>query len=361
MKKKKEEKPTLEELKALKEHLLSRRRFLISAGVTTLAGAFALSSCETLPASEAETQPTPQVMPSGQEPRQTYGPASQYPEVPGPSELPPAGVMAFFTPHEAATVEALTATILPGSPGDPGAREAGVVYYIDSALAYENGFTERTYYKPPFAMSYEGDSPPTSEDLPGLDIIWVPKDVFDRYGWQSILTPREIYRMGVIMVDNYAQQQHNAQFVDLTAQQQEDVVGAMADGKVADFGHLASHTFFEVLRNHTIEGMFSDPVYRGNIDMVGWKLVGYPGAMRAYTPLDLRTEGNQRGYQDLAQLHPVNPGQKTSPNAIVPVSGAGEPGNPQRDQYNLYPNLNNKMPGDQYPPYHPNQDQDHQP
>src|SRR5687768_5288304 len=35
-------------------------------------------------------------------------------------------ILRSFTPHEARTVEALTARILPGSPEDPGAREAGV-------------------------------------------------------------------------------------------------------------------------------------------------------------------------------------------------------------------------------------------
>ncbi|MBX6343052.1 MAG: gluconate 2-dehydrogenase subunit 3 family protein, partial [Thermomicrobiaceae bacterium] len=45
------------------------------------------------------------------------------------------GGLQFFSAEEAETVEALAARILPGSPDDPGAREAGVVTYIDRALA----------------------------------------------------------------------------------------------------------------------------------------------------------------------------------------------------------------------------------
>jgi gluconate 2-dehydrogenase gamma chain len=39
----------------------------------------------------------------------------------------------FFTPEEAAEIDAITARIIP-SDETPGAREAGVVYFIDRAL-----------------------------------------------------------------------------------------------------------------------------------------------------------------------------------------------------------------------------------
>jgi gluconate 2-dehydrogenase gamma chain len=32
----------------------------------------------------------------------------------------------------------------------------------------------------------------------------------------------------------------------------------------------------------TREGFFSDPVYGGNRDMVGWKMIGFPGAYASY-------------------------------------------------------------------------------
>ena len=40
--------------------------------------------------------------------------------------------------------------------------------------------------------------------------------------------------------------------------------------------------FFSLLLNNTREGFFADPIYGGNRDMVGWKMIGYPGARYDY-------------------------------------------------------------------------------
>src|SRR5215471_10356101 len=44
----------------------------------------------------------------------------------------------------------------------------------------------------------------------------------------------------------------------------------------------SSPNFFQMLRTHTIEGMFCDPLHGGNVDMIGWQLIGYPGPLRSY-------------------------------------------------------------------------------
>ena len=36
--------------------------------------------------------------------------------------------------------------------------------------------------------------------------------------------------------------------------------------------------FFALLWQNTLEGFWSDPQYGGNLDMAGWKLIGFPGA-----------------------------------------------------------------------------------
>jgi hypothetical protein len=56
------------------------------------------------------------------------------------------------------------------------------------------------------------------------------------------------------------------------------------------------------LRNDTIEGMFGDPMYGGNRDLVGWTLIGYPGAQRQYTPEEMQDPNFSRPPQSLAQL-----------------------------------------------------------
>ncbi len=40
---------------------------------------------------------------------------------------------------------------------------------------------------------------------------------------------------------------------------------------------------FAAVREHTIEGMFCDPMYGGNKNFVGWRLVGFPGAQWGYS------------------------------------------------------------------------------
>jgi len=37
-----------------------------------------------------------------------------------------------------------------------------------------------------------------------------------------------------------------------------------------------------MLRQHTVEGMFSGPMHGGNADLIGWPLIGYPGPLMNY-------------------------------------------------------------------------------
>lgn len=296
---------------------LSRRSFLKLAGAS-MGAVLSLSACEVM---EQEEQATRQVdLPLSSR--------EQYPQVPGQEDVPPPGRLAFFTLDEARAVEALTATILPGSPEDPGAREAGVVMYIDGLLWFDRGFGTRTYYRPPFAMSYEGDSPPELPEYVNQDVLWVPQEMMSRFGWQSILTPREFYRIGIHAVNSYASNNHGDVYANLSGELQEEIMTALADDEFEPIGGLPSSEFFDLLRQHTIEGMFGDPAYRGNKDMVGWRLIGYPGAQRAYTPRDMQDESfyTKREPQSLAMLHPFNPGQPSHPNVILPVTGSGTPG-----------------------------------
>ena len=46
---------------------------------------------------------------------------------------------------------------------------------------------------------------------------------------------------------------------------------------------MPARFFFNMLLDNTIEGFFSDPVYGGNRDKAGWKLVGFPGVAAVYT------------------------------------------------------------------------------
>jgi hypothetical protein len=210
----------------------------------------------------------------------------------------------FFNIHEAATVDALVSRIMPGSADDPGAHEAGVVFYIDRSLGGTNlGYDLKTYTQGPFPVVSEEPVPVEQASTRDIyDFVNVAAEQIARYGFQSVLSPQEIYRRGIEFVDAYTQSQFQKNFVDLSPEQQDQILTDMDGDKATGFDGPSGKAFFTQLRNDTIEGMFSDPMYGGNRDLVGWKLIGYPGAQRNYTPDDIKNPNFKRDPQTLAQL-----------------------------------------------------------
>lgn len=300
-----------------KPRAFTRRNFLRAASLAAVsaASASAVNGC-----SRQSANP---LAPSAQG---ELAPVAPYP----PAELPTPGELRFFNLHEARTVEALTARILPGTPEDPGAREAGVVYYIDFMLSYPDGLAEPTYLRPPFAQTYQGEEPPANA-AGDFQTIWVPEAEIERYGYQAIFTPREAFRMGLAALDRYTRSQFERDFIALTEAQQDEVITAMVEGTATGFEPLSPKAFFQVVRRYTGEGMFSDPAYGGNRNLVGWKLLGYPGAQRAYSPDEVREPGSglRRPIWSLAEMPHFHAGLPAGGNAILPVSGSN--GNHQHE------------------------------
>lgn len=291
---------------------ISRRSFM--RGVVITASSIPIVAVACTPETAVVAQPAPN-MPT----------PPLNPDVPLAPTVPPNQFMLrTFTSHEARTVEALTARILPGTPEDPGAREAGVVSYIDNMLSYREGFNESTYREPPYAQIAEENEGSQASDP--YQTILVAADQIERYGFQAILSPREVYRLGVVSVDAYARSLYQKPYINLSEDEQDRIIEDMVSGDADDaFAPFSSKTFFTILRRHTAEGMFSDPAYGGNRGMVGWSLIGYPGAQRAYTPDDIRTEtSSPRPPQSLAMMHPFSPGEYAGDIPVLPVSGSQE-------------------------------------
>jgi len=148
---------------------------------------------------------------------------------------------AFLNEEDSAAVDALTERLMPGAPGQPGARDAGVLNYIDLALA----------------------------------------------GAYADL--QDFYRRGCATLEDHCRKTYSQSFAQLTTAQQDAVITAMAAGKAAGFTWPTSQQFFNMLRTHTMEGMFADPVYGGNKDFAGWRLVGFPGAQPVFTTADMES------------------------------------------------------------------------
>jgi gluconate 2-dehydrogenase gamma chain len=138
----------------------------------------------------------------------------------------------FFTPAEATEIDALTARIIP-TDDTPGAREAGVLYFIDRALVT-------------FA---NGDQQKYRDGLPELQ--------------------------GLVREKFPAVQKFSA----LSADQQDEILRTLEanhNEKPQRRRNLHSaETFLETLRVHTISGFLIDPeADLGNRGGVGWKLIG---------------------------------------------------------------------------------------
>jgi gluconate 2-dehydrogenase gamma chain len=235
-----------------------------------------------------------------------------------PPRSRPAGIYSFFTAHQAATVDAIMGRLIPGTADDPGAREAGVTTYIDLKLAQFDSFSVPTYFQPPFAKLVNHPVGP-QEDATGAIAIY--KTEFPRYGFQSSLTPQDTYQKGLDLLDRYTHRTHRAPFVELDHGAQDELLKKLEAGKVNFFQSPTSQGFFGTLLEDAYEGMFADPQYGGNRDLVGWKLIGYPGAQRAYTPYELLNGPQHKRVQGLKQMMAMNPGRPAD-DAIMPIAGS---------------------------------------
>ena len=262
-----------------------------------------------------------------------------------PPQRPPlnCSLLSFFTPEEARAVEAITARFVPGTPDDPGAREACVTGYIDHKLTMYKTFSAPTYFHAPFAKPVDHGMPGPQEHA--KDTILVAKSELSRYGFQSSQTPQETYRLGLEELDKLMHAEHGAPFVELADSTQDDVLGLMQAfgplnpdkakarkqlaaqsspaGKAMDkvFEKPTAYGFFSTVLGDTYDGMFADPVYGGNRDYIGWNLIGYLGAQRAWTPRELTHGPNaSRRVQGLREMPPMNPGSPAE-HVILPISG----------------------------------------
>jgi len=164
----------------------------------------------------------------------------------------------FLTAPEVAFVDAAVARLIPADELGPGAREAGVTYFIDQQLFGGWGSMAKMYKQGPHP-----------EGTP-------------QQGYQGPLTPQEVYRTGIREANLHCVKQYGRSFDKLAVAQKDEVLRGLDEGKI-ELESVRSRFFFNMLLNNTIEGFFSDPIYGGNRNKVGWKLVGFPGVAAVYT------------------------------------------------------------------------------
>ena len=124
----------------------------------------------------------------------------------------------FFTPEEARTAEAICAQLIP-TDRDPGAKEAGVVVFIDLQLTRH-------------LRKYQG-----------------------------------IYRQGLAAVHAAARTQFGCPFADLSSERQVEILTAAEQN---------SKAFFDLILAHCRQGFYGDPRHGGNRGLVSWKMLRLP-------------------------------------------------------------------------------------
>jgi len=130
-----------------------------------------------------------------------------------------------FTAEQAATVEAICEQIVPAD-DYPGAKAAGVLYFIDRALAGSLGRFRRRYDE-------------------GLELI-----------------------------DQVSQKKSRRKFNELSADGQIALLRALESGEA---GEKAGQEFFSMIRRHTMQGYYGDPQLGGNRGGASWKMLNFGG------------------------------------------------------------------------------------
>jgi gluconate 2-dehydrogenase gamma chain len=183
----------------------------------------------------------------------------------------------FFDAHQHATVEAAMARIIP-TDDQPGAKEAETVEFVDR---YLSGL-DFIYAKP---------------DGSGFE----PLEGRRAEAWQQrIDIIRQKYVEGIQELDRRSQARFGAKFINLTSDQQDEILAEMEspaavelEAEMAEEKAVAGFApvepalqqtnaeidleFFLLLALHTRQGFYADPIYGGNKDRVGWKLIGFEG------------------------------------------------------------------------------------
>ncbi|UAN53912.1 gluconate 2-dehydrogenase subunit 3 family protein [Serratia sp. JSRIV002] len=160
----------------------------------------------------------------------------------------------FFTPEEWAFVQAAVARLIPADERGPGALEAGVPEFIDRQMNTPYATGSIWYMQGPFNP-----------------------DVAPEMGYQLPLVPKQIYNLGISDADAYSKKTTGKVFAELDGAQQDALLQKFESGE-AEFAQLPAKLFFSYLLQNTREGFFSDPIHGGNKEMVGWKLINFPGA-----------------------------------------------------------------------------------
>jgi len=161
------------------------------------------------------------------------------------------------------TLAAVFDRLIPADEFGPSATQAGCLEFLDDQLSGDYGAGKALYLDKPL-------SPENEEQLMGSP--------------QFLSTPKERYQTGLKALQAYAQVMDNKPFHDLDDERIDEILSAMEAGTLNIGSDVNAQAFFELMLQNAREGYLADPIYGGNRDMAGWKMIGFPGARYDYRP-----------------------------------------------------------------------------
>jgi gluconate 2-dehydrogenase gamma chain len=219
------------------DETLPRRQFLLGAGLagasvaTGFAGATAPAAAQT--------------------------PAAAAPAAPHTGQSTEPETWLALTATEAAFLSAVADTMIPADELSPSGTDCGVVTYIDRQLAGAYGAGAKMYRMGPFRRGKP------------------------EQGYQLALTPREYVAAGIEAANEWSRKTFGKDYDRLSAADRTEALKQMQEGK-AKFEHFSATGFFNRVHGLVMEGFFTDPMYGGNRNMAGWKMLGFPGLPATY-------------------------------------------------------------------------------
>ena len=169
----------------------------------------------------------------------------------------------FFTERESQLVTAIFDRLIPADELSVSASQAGCVVFIDNQLAGDYGRGSWRYNVGPFENGTASQ------------------------GNQSPLSPADIYRKGLAELEAHCQTLLGKSFIELDDNAKDSYLEKMEADQFT-YASLSAKYLFSQLLGNVQEGFLADPIYGGNRNMVGWKMIGFPGARydyRDYAPL----------------------------------------------------------------------------
>jgi len=188
---------------------------------------------------------------------------------------------AFLKPAEQAFVETLVDHMVPKDELTGSGTEIGIATFIDRALAGSWGKGDRLYKQGPWQKGRRTRATSSRSLRP------------------NSIAPAS--RARIPMPKTFGRD-----FDRCSTEQKETFLKDLSAGKITFDGGLVGRDFFTMFYENVMEGLFADPIYGGNKDKVGWKMIGFPGVM-ANNAENVKNYSDGKRFPQIPSASPICP------------------------------------------------------